>query len=300
MTQERSDLVFLRSHDIPVYAKFSWADDTLSKRDDMRVPNMASAHKSSEASAPDRITWHRRPTTYPKHVPYSKDTDENYNEPDSLQKALRESLDDLRGCTFQELDEAHQEKIRDRIWHCLRIRYGRTCLCFSAAALDSKTHNQATRRAHHNGIVGQRGRTILTLYIDDRLADTAFVPTISSRSNLYGVAAFPFDDYTHRFVQMASLMDVYYAAVHQASTYTVYPYTRSCLIHDAGIRSNDSQVCASTSMAAMQGPDVYPFDVPLPCFTASLHPYISCRKHVKIRLRSRHSQVLLPHPVHAP
>ena len=48
------------------------------------------------------------------------DTDENYNEPDSLQKALRESLDDLRGCTFQELDEAHQEKIRDRIWHCLR------------------------------------------------------------------------------------------------------------------------------------------------------------------------------------
>ena len=180
------------------------------------------------------------------------------------------------------------------------IRYGRTCLWFSAAALDSKTHNQPTRRAHHNGIVGQRGRTILTLYIDDRLADTAFVPTISSRSNLYGVAAFPFDDYTHRFVQMASLMDVYYAAVHQASTYTVYPYTRSCLIHDAGIRSNDSHVCASTSMAAMQGPDVYPFDVPLPCFTASLHPYISCRKHVKIRLRSRHSQVLLPHPVHAP
>ena len=180
------------------------------------------------------------------------------------------------------------------------IRYGRTCLWFSAAALDSKTHNQPTRRAHHNGIVGQRGRTILTLYIDDRLADIALVPTISSRSNLYGVAAFPFDDYTLRFVQMASLMDVYYAAVHQASTYTVYPYTRSCLIHDAGIRSNDSHVCASTSMAAMQGPDVYPFNVPIPCFTASLHPYISRRKHVKIRLRSRHSQVLLPHPVHAP
>ena len=121
MTQERSDLVFLRSHDIPVYAKFSWADDNLSKRDDIRVPNVASAHKSSEASAPDRITWHRRPTTYTKHVPHlMTDTDENYNEPDSLQKALRESLDDLRGCTFQELDEAHQEKIRDRIWHCLR------------------------------------------------------------------------------------------------------------------------------------------------------------------------------------
>ena len=120
MTQERSDLVFLRSHDIPVYAKFSWADDTLSKRDDMLVPNIASAHKSSEASAPDRITWHRRPTTYTKHVPYSKDTDENYNEPDSLQKALRESLDDLRGCTFQALDEALQEKLRDRKWNCLR------------------------------------------------------------------------------------------------------------------------------------------------------------------------------------
>ena len=29
-------------------------------------------------------------------------------------------------------------------------------------------------------------------------------------------------------------------------------------------------------------------------------PLYSRRKHVKIRLRSRHSQVLLPHPVHAP
>lgn len=99
---------------------------------------------------------------------------------------------------------------------------------------------------------------------------------------------------------MAPLMDVYYAAVHQASAYTVYPHTRPCLIYDAGICSNDPQVCATTTMAAMQGPDVDPFDVPLQCFTASLHPYISRRKHAKVRLRSRHSQVLLPHPVHAP
>ena len=47
------------------------------------------------------------------------DTSETYNELDPLQKALRKSLDDLRGCTFQELDEAQQQEIRDRIWHCL-------------------------------------------------------------------------------------------------------------------------------------------------------------------------------------
>ena len=95
MTQERSDLVFLRSHDIPVYAKFSWADDNLSKRDDIRVPNVASAHKSSEASATSRMTRHRRPTTYTKDVPHlMTDTDENYNVADSVQQALRESLAD--------------------------------------------------------------------------------------------------------------------------------------------------------------------------------------------------------------
>ena len=105
MTQEQSDLLYLRSHDIPVYAKFSWADDTLSERNDVHVPNMASARKSREASAPDRITWHERPTTHAKNVQYSmRDTDETCNELDPLQKALRESLDDLRGCTFQELD----------------------------------------------------------------------------------------------------------------------------------------------------------------------------------------------------
>lgn len=120
MAQERSDLVYLRSHDIPVNAKFSWADDTLPRADDVHAPWMALAHKSTEALVLDRIARHMRPTSYTKEEQNLKGgISETYHELDPLQKALRESLDDLRGCTFQELDEAQQQEIRDRIWHCL-------------------------------------------------------------------------------------------------------------------------------------------------------------------------------------